>query len=74
MNSLTIITRYAGNVPILLYDYNADELKMRISSALPEVLQIPKFVDYLLRAAHVLRHVNFQARGHPSGVHGLFHQ
>ena len=30
--------------------------------------------EYLYQAKNIVRHIGYQARGQPSGVHGLFHQ
>ena len=34
----------------------------------------PEVQGYVYQAKNVFRHVGYQARGKPSGVHGLFHQ
>lgn len=66
-------------VPVLLYDnYDPNDNNWRDSlpiSWLPSVLRNNERVqDYIYRARNLLRHVSYQARGHPSGIHGLLHQ
>ncbi|KAK2466794.1 hypothetical protein APHAL10511_001052 [Amanita phalloides] len=66
----------SNGVPVTVYDHvdNVDQNK------LPGPLTwIPEFVgleinEYRQRARNILRHVGYQARGRPSGVHGLYHQ
>ena len=42
---------------------------------LPSILRNNERVKgYAYRARNLLRHVSYQARGHPSGIHGLLHQ
>lgn len=44
-------------------------------SLLPSVLKSNERVkDYVYRARNLLRHASYQARGHPSGIHGLLHR
>lgn len=74
INSLSVISKYTGNVQIVLYDQSADELRARISEKLPNSLKQPVVINYAMRAYHILRHMGFQASGRPSGVHGLFHK
>lgn len=57
-------------------DYPGREEEM---SLLPSWL--PRFVpandemkEYAYRARNVLRHIGYQSRGRPSGVHGLMHK
>jgi len=79
LNSFHIISRNTGGVPVLLYD-NPDPADGNWRdplpvSWLPSALRNNKRVkDYAYRARNLLRHVSYQARGHPSGIHGLLHQ
>ena len=64
---------------MLLYDnYDPSDDNWRDPlpiSWLPSVLRdSERFKDYIYRARNLLRHVSYQARGHPSGIHGLLHQ
>lgn len=81
VNSFERIARSSG-VPTVLYDH----IDWRDSVANRAELEIippwaPSFLrdnhdaqTYAFQAKNVLRHVGYQARGQPSGVHGLFHQ
>lgn len=78
LNSFHIISRNSG-VPVLLYD-NYDPGDSNWRDPLP-LLWLPSALrnnwrvkDYVYRARNLLRHVSYQARGHPSGIHGLLHQ
>lgn len=64
---------------MLLHDnYGPDDNDWRdplLILRLPSVLKNNERVkDYVYRARNLLRHVSYQARGHPSGIHGLLHQ
>ncbi|KAF9791259.1 Gaa1-domain-containing protein, partial [Thelephora terrestris] len=79
LNSFHIISRNTGGVPVLLYD-NYDPDDNNWGDPLP-LLWLPSILknngrvkDYVYRARNLLRHVSYQARGHPSGIHGLLHQ
>ncbi|KDQ60997.1 hypothetical protein JAAARDRAFT_125289 [Jaapia argillacea MUCL 33604] len=82
LNSFQHISRYTGGVPVLVYDhldprdYPGREVEMsNIPSWLPDFVKNMEDVqEYSYAAKNVLRHVGYQARGMPSGVHGLFHQ
>lgn len=79
MNSFHIISRNTGDVPVLLYDnYDPDDGNWKdppLVSWLPSALRSNQRVkNYAYRARNLLRHVSYQARGHPSGIHGLLHQ
>ncbi|KAJ8519509.1 hypothetical protein ONZ45_g3586 [Pleurotus djamor] len=81
VNSFQRIARQHG-VPVTLYDH----LDWRENPALrTELDSIPAWVPssirnhpdvqtYAIQAKNILRHTGYQARGMPSGVHGLFHQ
>lgn len=78
MNSVQRIARYTGQVPVTVYDH----IEWRDPSSgpselafLPSVLRHnPEIKDFVYRAKNILRHIGYQARGKPSGVHGLYHQ
>jgi len=79
LNSFHIIARNTGGVPVLLYDNrgpdDSDWQDSPLVSWLPSALRNNQRVkDYTYRARNLLRHVSYQARGHPSGIHGLLHQ
>ena len=66
-------------MPVLLYDNrtpdDSDWQDSVLISWLPSALRNNQRVkDYTYRARNLLRHVSYQARGHPSGIHGLLHQ
>jgi glycosylphosphatidylinositol transamidase len=81
LNSFHRISLYTGGVPVVLYDHldprehsNRWELSSLINwipKAIQDQVQIQ---GYAYQAKNVLRHLGYQARGRPSGVHGLFHQ
>ncbi|KAI0374870.1 Gaa1-domain-containing protein [Pilatotrama ljubarskyi] len=79
LNSVSLISRYTVGVPVLVYDH-IDPREDRnqpglLPSWLPEPLKTNSDVqEYVTRARNVYRHMNYQARGAASGVHGLFHQ
>ncbi|EIW60371.1 Gaa1-domain-containing protein [Trametes versicolor FP-101664 SS1] len=79
MNSVSLISRYTAGVPVVVYDH-IDPREDRnqpslLPSWLPAVLtQNAEVQEYAARARNVRRHMNYQARGAASGVHGLFHQ
>ncbi|KAF7440683.1 Glycosyl phosphatidyl inositol protein transamidase complex subunit [Pleurotus ostreatus] len=81
VNSFERIARSSG-VPTVLYDH-IDWRDNAASRAELEIIPpwVPSFLrdnhdvqTYAFQAKNVLRHVGYQARGQPSGVHGLFHQ
>jgi len=66
-------------VPVLLYDNRGPDdngwQDSLLISWLPSALRNNQRIkDYTYRARNLLRHVSYQARGHPSGIHGLLHQ
>ncbi|KAF5380995.1 hypothetical protein D9615_004070 [Tricholomella constricta] len=78
INSFQRISRYTGGVPVVLYD-NIDARDQPGSFSLPSL--IPDFIRkesevqaYAFQAKNVFRQFGYQARGRPSGVHGLYHQ
>jgi len=79
LNSFLIISRNTGGVPVLLHDnYDPNDGNWQDAPAIswfPSVLRNNERVkNYMYRARNLLRHFSYQARGHPSGVHGLLHQ
>lgn len=58
------------------YDPNDSNWRDPLATVwLPRVIRNNERVkDYIYRARNLLRHVSYQARGHPSGIHGLLHQ
>ncbi|KAI0362074.1 Gaa1-domain-containing protein [Trametes cingulata] len=79
LNSVSLISRYTVGVPVLVYDHidprDDHNQPSLLPSWLPEPLKANGDVqEYASRARNVYRHMNYQARGAASGVHGLFHQ
>jgi len=82
INSFTRIAGKIGGVPVTLYDYlnprdskpPRPELEILPSWVPDTIRHHPDMASYIYQARNVLRHVDFQARGKGSGVHGLFHQ
>ena len=79
MNAVSLITRHTGGVPVLVYDHMDPKDTPTPEISIP--FWIPGFLrgnqdvrEYALRARNIARHMNWQARGVASGVHGLFHQ
>ena len=74
-NSLHRIALSNG-VPVAVYDH----VDMMTKGSLPSLLdRLPKPAQveveaYRQQAKNIIRHVGYQARGRPSGVHGLYHQ
>ena len=66
-------------MPVLLHDsHDPNDGNWRdplLVSWLPSALKNNQRIkNYVYRARNLLRHVSYQARGHPSGIHGLLHQ
>ncbi|KAI0688253.1 Gaa1-domain-containing protein [Cytidiella melzeri] len=80
INSLELISRRTGGVPMTVYDHYGrgeypDKDMASIPWWVPPVAKNTEAVkEYAYRAKNVLRHVGYQARGRASGVHGLMHQ
>ncbi|KAI9064414.1 Gaa1-domain-containing protein [Trametes sanguinea] len=79
LNSVSLISRYTVGVPTLVYDHidprdDSDQPGL-LPPWLPETVKNNGDVqEYASRARNIYRHMNYQARGAASGVHGLFHQ
>ncbi|KAI0831285.1 Gaa1-domain-containing protein [Trametes gibbosa] len=79
MNAVSLISRWTVGVPVLVYDHidprEDQSLPSLLPAWLPEVVKGNADVqEYATRARSIRRHMNYQARGAASGVHGLFHQ
>lgn len=81
LNSFQRISRYTGGVPVVMYDHldpreHPDGRKLsNVIDWIPKAIQEHAQVQgYAYEARNVLRHLGYQARGRPSGVHGLFHK
>ena len=77
INSLRLISHYTGGVPLVLYDHLEvhDAPQSSLLANAPEfVKRSPQLREFEYRARNVKRHVSYQARGRPSGPHGLFHR
>ena len=79
LNSVSLISRHTGGVPVLVHDHkdprDTPGEPSLIPSWVPDALKSNKDVlEYSVRARNIVRHMNYQARGVASGVHGLFHQ
>ncbi|KZV73437.1 Gaa1-domain-containing protein [Peniophora sp. CONT] len=81
INSLRVIAHNFG-VPVVLYDHidpsefpGRRQLQDLLPSWIPPtVLDNPVALEYVYRARNIWRQFTYQARGIPSGAHGLFHQ
>ena len=51
-----------------------DHFDLREQSHKKSIYNIPDVKSYLYQAKNVVRHLQYQATGRGSGVHGLFHQ
>ncbi|PFH54211.1 hypothetical protein AMATHDRAFT_135962 [Amanita thiersii Skay4041] len=71
-NSIYWIARSSG-VPVTVYDHIDTPVSSLSFNWLPDALQKEVRI-YTQHARNILRHVKYQARGLPSGVHGLYHQ
>ncbi|KAG9318846.1 Gaa1-like GPI transamidase component [Chiua virens] len=77
INSLRLISHYTGGVPLVLYDHleTKDAPQSSLLANAPEFIKrSPQLQEIEYRARNVRRHVSYQARGKPSGAHGLFHR
>ena len=80
INAALLIARHTGNVPITVYDhYDVGEYPLEDAKLIPNwvpatLRSTPEVKEYAYRAKNILRHSAYQARGRPSGVHGLLHQ
>ncbi|KAM5535178.1 hypothetical protein V8D89_011114 [Ganoderma adspersum] len=79
MNSVGMISRHTGGVPVLVYDHLDPRETPNVPSVVPS--WVPGWLsnnedvqEYAMRAKTIARHMNYQARGAASGVHGLLHQ
>ena len=58
-----------------LYDHLDPQVgSTQVQSPKKLIYNIPEANSYLYQARNVVRHLQYQARGRGSGVHGLFHQ
>ncbi|KAF9246149.1 Gaa1-like protein [Melanogaster broomeanus] len=77
INSVRLISHYTGGVPLVLYDHldAHDAPQSSLLAKAPEFMRrSPQFREFEFRVRNVKRHVSYQARGRPSGAHGLFHR
>lgn len=77
LNSFERIARYTGGVPVTLYDHldpRVQSTQEQEQSPKKSIYNIAEVKSYLYQAKNVARHLQYQARGRGSGVHGLFHQ
>ena len=79
MNSVGMISRHTGGVPVLVHDHADPRETPNIPGVVPS--WVPKWLtnnedvqEYAMRAKTVARHMNYQVRCAASGVHGLLHQ
>lgn len=74
VNSVQRVSHKEG-VPVIVYDHSgqprSDNPPAFVPKFIREHLEVPA---YLRQAKNVIRQFGYQARGRPSGVHGLFHQ
>ncbi|RPD66113.1 Gaa1-domain-containing protein [Lentinus tigrinus ALCF2SS1-7] len=79
LNSVSLIARHTGGVPVLVHDHvdprDTPNTPSILPAWLPEALKSNADVqEYAVRARNIVRHMNYQARGAASGVHGLLHR
>ena len=80
LNCFQLISRHTGGVPVTVYDHiDHHEFPEAPLAYLPRwtpraVKESEEVREYIDRARNIVRHVGYQARGAPSGVHGLLHQ
>lgn len=77
INSLRLISHYTAGVPLVLYDHLEmhDAPQRSLLANAPDFMKrSPQLREFEYRARNVKKHVSYQARGRPSGAHGLFHQ
>ncbi|KAI6036310.1 Gaa1-like protein [Pisolithus microcarpus] len=81
INSVRLISHYTGGVPFIVYDHlepNDFPDRWQTTSILANapdfIRQSPQLQDFEYRAKNIVRHINYQARGKPSGAHGLYHK
>jgi len=76
LNSFRWISVYTGGVPVVINDHaDNQETIERFLSWLPHFLrERPDIRKYFYQARNVISQFRYQARGTPSGVHGIFHQ
>ena len=74
-----MIARYAGGIPVILYDHlDLWRGDYRLPAWIPEFAQKltnkQSVKEYQRLGKNIWRHVKYQAQGKPSGTHGLFHK
>ena len=82
VNSFQRIARYTAQVPVVLYDHidpmDDPAVRQTLSNKLAWIhggLGGNELVlGYAHAAQNIIRHVYYQARGQPSGTHGLFNR
>lgn len=81
INSVRLISHYTGGVPFIIYDHlephdfpDRWEATSILANAPEFIRRSPQLKDFEYRAKNIKRHVGYQARGRPSGAHGLYHR
>ncbi|KAI6028674.1 Gaa1-like GPI transamidase component [Pisolithus orientalis] len=81
INSVRLISHYTAGVPFVVYDHlEPSEFPDRwqatsiLASAPDFIRRSPQLQDFEYRAKNIARHIDYQARGKPSGAHGLYHK
>ncbi|KAL4067915.1 Gaa1-like protein, partial [Scleroderma citrinum] len=81
INSVRLISHYTAGVPFIVYDHlEPHEFPGRweatsILANTPDFIRrSPQLKDFEYRTKNIRRHVSYQARGKPSGAHGLYHR
>ncbi|KAG6883896.1 hypothetical protein C0993_003004, partial [Termitomyces sp. T159_Od127] len=73
LNSVQRVSQKEG-VPVIIYDHLVQPQSDNPPSFVPDFIQKHFEVPaYLPQAKNVIRQFGYQARGRPSGIHGLFH-
>ncbi|TFK30134.1 Gaa1-domain-containing protein [Coprinopsis marcescibilis] len=76
INSFERLSRWTGGVPVVMYDHLGSQLEPPVyPSWIPKFIrQNKRFESYWQHGRNTVRHIGYQARGRPSGIHGLFHR
>ncbi|KLO08967.1 Gaa1-domain-containing protein [Schizopora paradoxa] len=78
MNSVAMISRHTGGVPVVLYNHldprDSSDKSYPPSWLQPITQRSPDALEYAVRARNIIRHVLYQSFGEASGVHGLYHR
>jgi len=78
INSVTMISRHTGGVPVVLYNHldsrDSADKSYPPNWIRPLTQRSSELLEYVIRARNIARHVMYQSLGEASGVHGLYHR